>query len=61
MPYNYYDYHTFDQLYKMRQSELDRAIRSGRYVMHDDDLKKNRRSFAAPLLQIMKPFMWRKR
>ncbi|WP_336785397.1 hypothetical protein [Paenibacillus sp. MMO-177] len=62
MPYNYNDYHTVDQLQKMRQAELDRAIRSGRYVKHDSDLKKDRRKgFLTPLLHVMKPLTWRKR
>jgi hypothetical protein len=61
VPMPYHNYHTTELLYKMRQEEINRAIRSGRYVKHDDDLKKSRRKFAAPLLHMMKPLMWRKR
>ncbi|MCM3631137.1 hypothetical protein M3194_27880 [Paenibacillus glycanilyticus] len=61
MSYDYNDYHTFDQLYKMRQAEIERAIRLGLYVKHDGDFKKTRRKLAAPLLHLMKPLMWRKR
>jgi hypothetical protein len=55
----YHNYHTTELLYKMRQDELNRAIRSGLYVKHDD--KPRRRKFAAPLLHMMKPLMWRRR
>ncbi|SFE43577.1 hypothetical protein SAMN05216378_3106 [Paenibacillus catalpae] len=57
----YHNYHTAELLYKMRQAELNRAIRSGLYVKHDDDFNKTRRKLAAPLLHMMKPLMWRKR
>jgi hypothetical protein len=57
----YHNYHTTELLYKIRQAELNRAIRSGMYVIHDDDFKKPRRKFATPLLLMMKLLMWRKR
>ncbi|GLX68671.1 hypothetical protein [Paenibacillus glycanilyticus] len=62
MPYNFNDFHTTEQLHQMRQAELERAIRSGRFVKYDHELKKARRkSMLTPLLQMMKPLIWRKK
>ncbi|MCM3628858.1 hypothetical protein M3194_16055 [Paenibacillus glycanilyticus] len=50
----YHNCHTAELLYKMRQEELERAIRSGFYVKHDEDRNKPHRKFAAPLFRMIR-------
>ncbi|WP_127529368.1 hypothetical protein [Paenibacillus kobensis] len=52
----YQDHYTAEQLHRLRQDELNRAIRLGLYVKHDDNSAKphRRKSILHKLLHLMK-------